>query len=121
MATYLLGMAVVLYDFEIRPWGTWPLVVFFITNALCVRCDRPIHPKNTALPLLPATPCSLTQRWRSVESRLRSMCVLSLDPFLSLHDWPDELATEVMESTELAWSPSDKSNFVVLVTTTRVP
>ena len=49
------------------------------------------------------------------------MCVLSLDPFLSLHDWPDELATEVMESTELAWSPSDKSNFVVLVTTTRVP
>ena len=53
MATYLLGMAVVLYDFEIRPWGTWPLVVFFITNALCVRCDRPIHPKTQPFPCCP--------------------------------------------------------------------
>ena len=79
---YFLCMGVVLYDFEIRPWGGGPFFLFYVMNTI--------------------------------------MMVVSMSPFLMLHDWPEELCAELMEATELAWAPSDKTNFVTLVSTTKV-
>ena len=31
---YFLYMAIVLYDFEIRPWGGWPFVLVYISSTL---------------------------------------------------------------------------------------
>lgn len=81
-ALFMLGMAVVLYDWEIRPWGGWHFALIYVVYSLSL--------------------------------------ILQLSPWFALHDWPDELCSELMESTELAWSPSDRSNFATLVTTTRV-
>ena len=80
---YMLMMAVVLYDFEIRPWGGWHFALIYVMYAISL--------------------------------------VLQLSPWFALHEWPNELCRELMESTELAWSPSDRSNFATLVTTTKVP
>ena len=80
---YLLMMAVVVYDWEIRPWGGWHFALIYILYALTL--------------------------------------VLQLTPWFAMHDWPEEFCRELMESTELAWSPSDRSNFATLVTTTKVP
>ena len=79
---YLLLMAVVVYDWEIRPWGGWHFALIYCLYALTL--------------------------------------VLQLSPWFALHDWPDEFCREMMESAELAWSPSDRSNFATLVTTTKV-
>ena len=80
---WMLAMAVVLYDWEIRPWGGWHFALVYILYALVL--------------------------------------IAQLSPWFALHDWPDELCQELMESTELTWGPSDRSNFATLVTTTRVP
>ena len=82
-ALFMLAMATVLYDWEIRPWGGWHFALIYIMYALSL--------------------------------------VMQLSPWFTLHDWPDDLCKELMESTELAWSPSDRSNFATLVTTTQVP
>ena len=66
---YMLMMAVVLYDFEIRPWGGWHFALIYVMYAISL--------------------------------------VLQLSPWFALHEWPNELCREMMESTELAWSPSD--------------
>ena len=75
-------MAIVLYDFEIRPWSGWPFFVIYVTQALGV--------------------------------------ILQFIPWLALHDWPNTLCAELMESSKLAWSPSDRTNFVTLVQSTKV-
>ena len=82
MAFYALMMAIVLYDFEIRPWSGWPFFVVYVTQALGV--------------------------------------ILQFIPWLALHDWPNKLCAELMESAQLAWSPSDRTNFVTLVQSTKV-
>ena len=46
--------------------------------------------------------------------------LLILNQFVGLNDWPDELSAGVMESAELAWSPTERSNFVAHVAATRV-
>ena len=79
---YFLYMAIVLYDFEIRPWGGWPFVLVYISSTL--------------------------------------MLVLAMGPWLILNDWPDELLFEMFESTELAWSPTERSNFAALIGGTKV-
>jgi hypothetical protein len=43
-----------------------------------------------------------------------------LEPSIGLNDWPDELCAAVMESTELTWSASERTNFCALVAMTRV-
>ena len=78
----MLMMAIVLYDFEIRPWGGWHLAFIYAMAAISL--------------------------------------VLQLTPFISLHAWPEAHGVEMMESTELAWSPSERSNYVALVTATKV-
>ena len=82
MIFYMLSMAVILYDFEIRPWAGLPFAIIYACNVISF--------------------------------------VLMLEPFLALHDWPDELCAALMESTELAWGPSERTNFVALVSTTKV-
>ena len=75
-------MAVVLYDFEIRPWGGWQFVLVYVSNCLIL--------------------------------------ILTMNPWLSLNDWPEEFCAEMLDSTELAWTPGERSNFAALVTGTKV-
>ena len=78
---FMLSQAVLLYDFELRPWGNAALAVLFVTNALAF--------------------------------------LIFMTPWIGLHDWPDELITALMDSTELAWSPTERTNFAALVGATK--
>ena len=77
-----LYQAVVLYDFEIRPWSGWPFALIYICTALTI--------------------------------------IFTMTPWLVHNDWPDEFVAEMFESTELAWTPGEKSNFAALVGGTKV-
>ena len=43
-----------------------------------------------------------------------------IEPFQQFNEWPDELAKEVMESTALTWSLSERSDFCAHLAATRV-
>ena len=81
-ALFLVQQAVLLYDFELRSWGSWPFLIILICNTVSF--------------------------------------LLFLTPWIGLNDWPDELMVEIMESSELAWSPSERTNFAQFVATTKV-
>ena len=79
---YLFSMGVMLYDFELMPWGHWPLGLAFLTNMVAM--------------------------------------MAFMEPFVGLNDWPDKFARLVMEARALGWTPTDRTNFVTYVKTTRV-
>ena len=42
------------------------------------------------------------------------------EAFIGLNDWPSKLSARVMESRGLAWTPTERTNFVQHVAATRV-
>ena len=46
--------------------------------------------------------------------------VFFMSPWIGLHDWPDELVTAMMDAQQLAWTPSERTNFAALVGATKV-
>lgn len=78
---FMISQAVLLYDYELRPWGSPALLVLFCTQTLAF--------------------------------------LLFMTPWIGLHDWPDQLIEAMMDSTELAWTPGEKTNFAALVGATK--
>ena len=79
---FLALQATLLYDFELRPWGGWPLGLCFVANVLSF--------------------------------------VLMMGPYVGMNEWPLEVSREVMESRELRWEPSERTNFCAHLSATRV-
>ena len=46
--------------------------------------------------------------------------LVGFQEYVGLNDWPDECARELMESAELGWTPSEKTDFVTHVRVTHV-
>ena len=79
---WFLGQGILVYDYELKSWGAWPLGFLYMAQTLAA--------------------------------------VGWFQPWLELSEWPSQVVQEMMESRDLGWTPTERTNFAALVHSTEV-